>query len=424
MVKRTRGIGLLGCGTVGSEVVRQLHRGRAHDLIVRRIAVRDLRKRRDIGKAAGLLTREWKKVVDDPDVNVVLELMGGEQPALSAIRRALEKGKSVITANKLVLSRHGRELYALARRRKAYLGFRATIAGIHPMIFYLHYSIPAGKSIRSIHAVLNGTCNFVLDEMDSSKVSFEAAVRSAQEKGFAEADPSLDVEGRDTFHKISIIHQLIYGVSAANRDITPRKQLCEGITRVSPLDLTFAGELGYRIKLLGTIDVANGSRQIRVHPALVPKDHVLALLKGAENGIVIIDEYGERSGYTGLGAGAKPTRIAVLQDLHEWAAGQPGLLPAESRSLSLLPPEAIACKYFLHFTAVDRPGVLAQISKILWHHGISISAVIQKERRQGNRVPLIITTHETRERAMQRAFKAILKLPVVKAPSTFLRIVS
>ncbi|MBI2890512.1 MAG: homoserine dehydrogenase [Nitrospirae bacterium] len=418
-----RGVGLLGCGTVGGEVAGYLVRERSAQFKIHKIAVREPGKPRRLGRLKDRLTTDWREVVDHPDVDVVLELMGGEQPAFAAMKRALERGKAVVTANKLVLSRHGRELYDLARRQGVYLGLRATIAGIHPMIFFLHLALPAGKSIRSLHAVLNGTCNFVLDEMESASRSFEDAVRVAQKLGYAEADPSLDVLGRDTFHKISIIHQLVYGVSAADGRISPDRGLCEGIDRITAEDLHFAAELGYRVKLLGTIESVEGRRSIRVHPALVPKEHVLALLKGAENGMVMVDDYGEKSGYTGLGAGAKPTRIAVLQDLHAWAAGQAGVLPGEGRTLNLLPADEIASKYFLKFTVIDRAGVLAQISRVLWRHNISISAVIQKERREGDRVPLIITTHETMERSMRRSFKEILRLSVVRSPSTFLRIV-
>ncbi|MBI2061709.1 MAG: homoserine dehydrogenase [Nitrospirae bacterium] len=419
--KRT--LGMLGCGTVGAEVIHSLLHRSSAPVSIKRVAVRDISKRRPIGPVAKRLTTDWREVVDDPEIEVVLELMGGETPALAAIKRALENGKSVITANKLVLSRHGHDLHEIAAGRGAFLGFRATLAGIHPIIFYLHSSIPSGKTIRSVHAVLNGTCNFVLDTMESRGVTFDEAVRRAQNAGFAEADPSLDVDGIDTMNKITIINRLIYGAFRGDAATIERNGLREGIREITPQDLAFASELGYCVKLLGIIENVNGFRSVRAHPALVRKDHPLAVLRGAENGIVIVDEYAEESCWTGLGAGAKPTRIAVLQDLYEWGQGRRSISPLPSKTFKFLPSDQLVCKYFLRFTVIDRPGVLAQISRVLWKNHISISAVVQKERREGDRVPLIITTHDARERNVRRAFGTILKLAVVKSPSTFIRIV-
>jgi homoserine dehydrogenase len=422
-------IGLLGLGTVGAGVVKILQsRGETLQeragarLRLAAIADTDLtRPREGLDLRALPMVGDAAAVLDDPSIHLVVELVGGLEPARTFILRALAAGKHVVTANKALLAHHGAELYEEARRRGVALAFEAAVAGGIPLIRAVKEGLVANR-VLSLAGIVNGTCNYILSKMTDEGLDFSLVLKEAQAHGYAEADPTLDVEGMDSAHKLQIL------VALAFRTFVDLKHIhTEGITRVTAQDIEYARELGYRIKLLAIAKASNGGVEARVHPTMIPAASPLAAVAGVFNAVFLTgDAVGDLMFY-GRGAGQLPTASAVWSDILEIARriahGVPSLaleLPSVGREpLPLTPMEAIRCCYYLRVMMQDRPGALSRVAGILGDNDISIASVIQKGRGAREAVPVVMLTHEARERDMRAALAAIERLPSV-APGTMM----
>ncbi len=418
------GVGVLGFGTVGTGVVEGLLR--RGDLMAARTNVRlalrgvadlDLARDRGLAVAPDLLTRDAAALVDDPRVDVVAELIGGTGAARELTLRALALGKPVVTANKALLAAHGAELFDAARRHETGIFFEASVGGGVPVVRALQEGLIANRFDR-ICGILNGTCNYVLTRMEAEEAPFEAVLSAAQGEGFAEADPALDIDGHDTVHKACILATLAHG-GAVSPDAVP----VEGIRGISPLDLAYAAEFGYRIKLLAHIRRDGDEIEIGVGPTLVPRGHLLASVQGVFNAILVAgDQVGETL-YYGRGAGRNATASAVLADLADAASrrftrgpwmnsGFRGDAPVRLRN-----PGEVRARHYLRLALQDRPGVLARVAGVLGEHGICIAAVVQKSAAREAPVPVVILTHEARARDLRAALERIDAMECVGAPT-------
>ena len=426
-------LGLIGFGTIGTGVIKLLQRNQAQirtrlgaSLRVVRIADIDLERDRGVRVEPELLTANAEDLIDDPQIDVVIELMGGYTHARRFVLRAIKNGKSVVTANKALLAVHGPEIFGGAEKAGVDIGFEASVGGGIPIIRTLREGL-AGDHNRAIYGIVNGTSNYILSMMTQHGGEFAAVLSEAQRQGLAEADPTFDVDGIDAAHKLTLLIQLAFGTAVCFADIP-----IEGIRHVSQLDIGFAREFGYVIKLLAIAKQDGKQIEARVHPTMVPRQHLLADVNGANNAIAVQGEALGASMYFGLGAGMMPTATAVVADLMEVARNllhdskgrvAPLGYPLEQqRHLPIKPIDVLTSEYYLRFMVVDRPGVLAKISGILGTHQISIASVIQKEREHGASVPIVIRTHHARERGLRKALRAIDKLPAVRAKTALIRI--
>lgn len=419
------GVGLIGFGTVGTGVVRLLLENASLleeriglRLKLRRIADLDIERDRGVKIPREILTTDALQVIEDPTVDIVVELIGGIEPAKSFILRALELGKPVVTANKALLAQHGKELFEKAQQKGVPIGFEGSVGGGIPVIKALREGLVANR-IEVILGILNGTSNYILTKMTEEGKDFEEALREAQRLGYAEADPSLDVEGTDAAHKLTILASLAFG-TWVDLDWV----YVEGISHLSPLDIEFSKEFGYRIKLLAIAKRGTEGLQLRVHPTMIPAEHLLSQVKGVYNAIYLAGDAVGPTLLYGQGAGALPTGSAVVSDLVQVATrGDHGLPPFDlDRSPPLKGIEELRCPYYLRFTAVDRPGVLSKISGILGENDISIASVIQKGRTRTGAVPIVMMTHEAVERNVRRALEAIDSLDVIRDSTKLLRV--
>lgn len=431
--KEKIGVGLIGFGTIGTGVVRiltanadEIKRRLGVPLSVVKIADLDIHRDRGVSVPPGLLTTQAEEVIRHPEVGIVVELIGGFQPAKDLILKALEHGKPVVTANKALLAEHGEELYQAAERAGVDLGFEASVGGGIPIIRSLKEGLAANR-IQSIYGIINGTANYILTKMTEERRLFVEVLREAQAAGYAEADPSLDVDGHDSACKLAILVTLAFGTPVDIKAV-----YTEGIATVSPMDIEFAKEFGYRIKLLAIAKMTDGRIEARVHPTMVPEDHLIATVKGVFNAIYIVgDAVGETLFY-GKGAGAMPTGSAVVSDLMEVARnllhGAGGRVPPTAyhvrgrERLRIKPMEEIESLYYLRFMALDKPGVLSHISGILGKYNISISSVLQKARHAGQTVPVVMMTHKATERDVRKALTEIDRLPDVSEPACLIRV--
>ena len=426
-------VGLIGFGTIGTGVVKLLQRHQATirarlgaRLALARIADIDLKRDRGVKIDAGILTSDAQALIDDPTIDIVVELMGGYEPARQFVLRAVRNGKAVVTANKALLAVHGAEIFRAVEKARVDIGFEASVGGGIPIIRTLREGL-AGDRNRAIYGIVNGTSNYILSMMTQHGGDFATVLHEAQRQGLAEADPSFDVDGIDAAHKLTLLIQLAFGTAVRFKDIP-----VEGIRHVSQVDIGFARDFGYVIKLLAIAKRAGEQVEVRVHPTMVPRQHLLADVNGAYNAIAVQGEAMGSSMYFGLGAGMMPTATAVVADLMDVGrnlrVGSRGRVAplgyplAQQQRLSLRPMGDIHCEYYLRFMVVDRPGVLAKISGILGAHGISIASVIQREREHGASVPIVIRTHQAQERDLRQALRAIDCLPAVRAKSTLIRI--
>ncbi|OUM98044.1 MAG: homoserine dehydrogenase [Firmicutes bacterium ZCTH02-B6] len=419
-------VGLLGCGTVGSGVLSILQANaeriaaRAGALIeVRRVAVRDLKKYRTVSLDEALLTTDPWEVVSDPSVDIVIEVMGGVDPARDLIAAAVDNGKPVITANKEVLAKHGPELLSLAARRGVDLFFEGSVAGGIPIIKPLRESLAANR-VQAIVGIINGTTNYVLTRMSREGMPFAEVLREAQALGYAEADPASDVEGYDAAFKIAILASLAFETPVRVEDV-----YCEGITRITPEDIRYGRELGYEIKLLAIAREHEGRLEVRVHPAFIPAAHPLAAVTDVFNAIFVRgDAVGELMFY-GRGAGSLPTGSAVVADLVDAVRrlrfGGNGRLQPPAAQLPIKPIEETVSRYYVSLKVVDRPGVLAKIAAAFGENDVSIDSVIQKGRLE-DPVDLVFVTHEVQEANIRRALAQISRLPVVRQVSNVIRV--
>jgi homoserine dehydrogenase len=432
---REVGVGVLGLGTVGAGVLKIHRQNRAGleakagcRLTVAAVAARDVRTPR-----AGLTLSDWPlttdvdRVLTDPATSVVVELIGGLEPARTFILRAMAAGKHVVTANKALVATHGPELFDAARRHGVLFGFEAAVAGGVPIIRSLRDGLAANR-IVSLYGIVNGTSNYILTRMTEEGREFAEALREAQAAGYAEADPTLDIEGIDSAHKLQILASLAF------RTVVELKEIhTEGITRIRAEEIANARELGYRIKLLAIAKATDGGLEARVHPTMIPAAARLSGVSGVFNAIFVSgDAVGDQMFY-GRGAGQMPTASAVWSDVIEIArrlAHGHGALPEdlpilhgpEAGGLRLRPMEDIRSAYYLRVMALDRPGVLSQVAGVLGRHEISILSVLQKERHDVAAVPVVMMTHEALERNMRAALEEIDRLAVVAGPTVMLRV--
>jgi homoserine dehydrogenase len=426
-------IALLGCGTVGTGVVRLLRRHAANlerrlgaPLELVGIADRSLEPDRSIGITSSLITRDSAALVARPDVDIVVELFGGIEPARKLMMQALAAGKDVVTGNKALLAEHGEELFQAANKSGMAIGFEASVGGGVPIIRTLREAL-AGDRQRSVYGIVNGTCNSILTTMTEHGAEFATALKDAQASGLAEADPTLDVGGHDAAHKLCLLVTLAFGVS-----LTPEKVYTEGITRITSADIGYAGELGYVIKLLAIAKDDDGAIEARVHPTMIPRRHVLASVGGALNAIYIHGEALGSTMYIGQGAGQMPTATAVMADILQIARDRRAGGDARPHSLGypvsfikrarVKPMDDVVCEYYLRFMAEDKPGVLGKIASVLGRYGISMASVIQHERSAGKTVPVVMRSHETHERNLTRALREIMRRKLVAAAPAFIRI--
>lgn len=424
-------IGLLGLGTVGSGVARLL--SEAGDRIARRAGrrldlkwalVRDPSRRRVVPPGASVVT-EARRILDDPEVRIVVETMGGTEPALSMVLDALAAGKDVVTANKALLAEHGPEIFAQARRHGRAVAFEGSVGGGIPIVQAIGVGLAANQ-VQSLAAIVNGTCNFILSSMASDGQTYESSLRQAQDLGYAEADPTLDVDGTDTAHKLAILAQLAFGASVRVPQI-PR----QGIDQLHPADLRYAAELGYSVKLLALARLSEHGLELRVAPTLVRQGLPLADVAGPYNAIRVIGDVVGDTLFYGRGAGALPTASAIVGDLIDVAIGRAaltaraqGLWSESAEGPGLVSPRQVRRKNYLRFSIADRPGVLGAIAQVLGAHSVSIASVIQHDPGEdappGAPVPLVIMTHSVIDADMTAALAEIDRLDVVRPRSVCL----
>ena len=424
-------IGLIGFGTIGTGVVKILQKNSAVirqrlgvSLELQRIADLDITAARDVTVRRDLLTTNAAAVLDDPAIDIVVELMGGIEPARKFILRALKNGKHVVTANKALLAEHGDEIFLAAAKSNVDVSFEGSVGGGIPIIRALREGL-AANNILGIFGILNGTSNYILSRMTEQGEQFEDILRDAQERGYAEADPTLDIEGIDAAHKLAILAHLAYGKKIRFKEI-----YTEGISRITPLDIEFARQLGYKIKLLA-ICRGNGQEiDARVHPTLIPEGHLLSRIDGTYNAIFLEGDAVGPCMLYGQGAGMLPTGSAVVSDVMELSRNiikgvTQRLLPIGRellREISIKGIQDIQTRYYLRFSAVDKPGVLAQIAGVLGRHQISIHSVVQRGRRsRGGAVSIFMLTHEARESGLQKALREMHRLSILKAKTVFIR---
>jgi len=436
-------LGIIGGGTVGSGVFNALHRNGnllASRIGVRinlvKVAVKAFDEPRPYPIPRKFLTTDWLSVVNDPAVQLVVELVGGTTIAHTMVLTALKLGKPVITANKALLSAHGEELFAIARKFHTNLYYEASVAGGIPIIKALREGL-VGNRITHLYGIVNGTCNYILTRMKREGAEFDAVLKDAQRLGYAEAEASLDVNGYDSMHKIGILASLAHGFW-----VNPKQIHVEGIRSVTQADIRFAEQLGYTIKLLGIIKKVegrgsrvegkklSGSRiQVSVCPTLVPNAHLLASVNDVFNAVFVRGDVVGDTLFYGRGAGKDATASAVLSDVADAALDLkfgtqrrvPPFVPHE-RDGAVLPIGEVVSRYYVRLSVIDRPGVLAKISAILGAAKIGISSVIQPEGHEGESVPLILMIHDAPNVALARALKRISKLPVVKAKPVMIRV--
>ena len=426
-------IGLLGCGTVGTGVAKLLLEQR--DLIaarlgatlnLKRVADLDLARDRGIRFPEGVLVADARRVVEEPGIDVIVEMIGGEGIARELIAKAIAGGRHVVTANKALIASHGNELFRAAAEKKVDLYFEASVGGCMPIIKTLRESM-VGNRITAMTGILNGTCNYILSKITDEGSTFTDALAVAQKQGYAEADPTLDVEGFDTAHKIAILSALAYGMPVNLKDV-----FIEGISHITPMDIEFAGQFGYRIKLLAISKHRGDAVEVRVHPTMIPFANMLSNVNGTLNAVTVTgDATGDIMLY-GRGAGMMPTASAVVSDLVDLArnmlSGGAGRVPALGfqremiREIPIMPIDRISAHYYFRFSALDRPGVLSTISGILGTHGISIQSVHQKGRKTSGAVPVVMLSHRAREADVKQALREISALDVTAAKPVVIRI--
>lgn len=427
--KESIGIGLLGLGVVGGGVAKALvERAEAIatqvgcPLRLRKVLEKDLAKTRASKMAPDLFTTDPAEVIGDPEIDIIIEALGGERPAQDFINEALARGKYVVTSNKEVMAKHFPEFLSLAKEKGVDILYEASVGGGIPLIAPFKQDLVANE-ISAIYAIINGTTNYILTRMASEGLDFSSALKQAQELGYAEADPTNDIEGIDAVYKLAILATLAF-----HTEVHPDDIYREGISRLSSRDFRYAKELGYEIKLLAIAKEKDGSIEVRVHPVFLPQGLLLAKVDGVYNAVQVEGDLVGPVLFYGQGAGASPTSSAVVADVINLAQRinlgvniTPRLRLDPTKRIK--PISEIETRYYLRMSTVDRPGVLAKISKILGDNLISISSVIQKETDPVSQMAeIVLMTYPTQEGAMQKAMGAIERLDVVKEISNFVRV--
>lgn len=419
------GVGLIGAGTVGGEVARQLlaqrtefHRRTGVDLELRRVAVRDGEKPR-AGIDRALITTDVGGVLDDPEIAVVVEVAGGEEPARTFLEQALRNCKHVVTANKVVMARHGHELLELASEQNVEIAFEAAVGGGIPLVGTFKVDLVSNRLWR-VTAIINGTTNYMLTRMAKEGLTFEAALESAREEGYAEADPTEDVEGYDAASKVAIMGSIAFGARLHPRDVYR-----EGITAVQPVDFRYARDLGFTIKLVARTVRTDRGIEAWVFPCLVPVSHPLAQVDGVQNAVFIEGDLVGEVALQGPGAGARPTTSAVIADLLDLSrrvrSGAIDRHPFRFDDQPVVPMAEIATRAYLRCTLLDRPGVLAEVARVFGEEGVSIASAIQQDVAGEDSAEFVVTTHPAPDAALQRTRRRAAALPQVREVSSFLR---
>ena len=426
-------VGLLGCGTVGTGVAKILMENK--DLITSRVgAILNLKSVADIDITSdrglqfdkGVLTTDSDKVIADPEIDIILEMVGGETVEKDFILKAIENGKHVVTANKALLANQGQEIFQAAEKKGVDLAFEASVGGCMPIIKSMRESL-VGNKIKSMIGILNGTCNYILSKITDDGSTFEEALAEAQAKGYAEANSELDVEGYDAAHKLALLTALAYGTQIDLDNV-----YIEGISRITPMDVEYAGQFGYRIKLLAISKNRDDTVEARVHPTMIPFDNILSNVNGSQNAITVsADAVGDILLY-GRGAGMMPTASSAVSDTVDLArnilSGSVRRIPLLSyqmeniRKIPVMPVDQISTHYYIRFFAKDRPGVLSTISGILGENEISVKSVQQKGRKTNGSVPLVMLTHRAKEADVLKALSKINSLDVVSHQPILIRI--
>ncbi len=424
-------IGLIGVGTVGSGVIKVLEENRevieaklGFPLELKWVCDIDFERKRPVSLEPYKKTTNYQDIINDPEVDIVIELVGGINPAKDIILNAIKAKKHIVTANKALLAEEGLEILESAKELGVDIGFEASVAGGIPIVKAIKEGLCANK-IAKIYGIINGTANYILTKMDKENLSFDEALSMAQKEGYAEADPTLDIEGIDAAHKTAILATLAFGEYFSLNEV-----FVEGIKGISKEDIAFARDFGYKVKLLSIIKRKKYNLELRVHPTLIPEEHSLAKVEGAFNAVSVIGNAVGHTMFYGMGAGMLPTASAVLSDVIDIARdiskGVSQRVPVinlkNRRELEITPIDELVCKYYMRFSAVDRPGVLSKISGILGRYSISIESVIQKGRREKGFVPVVMMTHEAREKDVQKALKEIDNLDVVGAKTVLIRV--
>ncbi len=426
------GVGLLGFGTVGAGVVEGLQRNRALlsarlgvDVVVRRIGDLDITTDRGVKVDPALLTTKAQEVIDDPDVDIVVELIGGCGAARKLMLAALEAGKSVVTANKKLLAEHGEEIFALAQKKNVDVYFGASVGGGIPIVRVLREGL-IGNAVVRIHGILNGTCNYILTRMENEGLPFESVLADAQRLGYAETDPALDIDGFDTAHKAAILALLSYGFHVPLEAVA-----VEGIRGLSGMDVKYALELGYRIKLLACVARAGGEVEVRVSPTLVPLDHMLASVSGVFNAVMVRGDMTGDTLYYGRGAGREPTASTVIGDIADIARNLRSKQARHSRAVQIAqepprmrPVDEMKNAFYLRLMVKDQAGSLGRFTTILGKYGVSIAAVMQKAGGSGvgGYVPVVALTDLAQEAHLNAALDEIASVGVVSERPIRLRL--
>jgi len=422
-------VGLIGFGNVGSGVVKILHDRKAFlsekigvQLDIKKICDKDIASKRNVYVDKRLLTRNAEEIINDPQIDIVVELIGNIHPAKEFILGALKKGKNIVTANKALLAQDGKELFAFARDSGKSIYFEGSVGAGIPIIKSLREGLVANK-FHSIFGITNGTSNFILSQMSQGNCTFDRALKEAKLRGFAEKDPTLDIEGMDSAHKLILLTYLAFGRLVNVDDV-----FIEGISRISLADVNYAKELGFEIKLLAIAKKEADELEVRVHPTLIPKGHLLASVNGVDNAIYVSSDLAGNLLFYGPGAGQMSAASAVVADIvdltHDIKAGlfRQTLNIAEDKSIKKLRRiDDIEGRCYIRFMALDKPGVLAKISGILAKFGISIASVTQKQRHKSQVVPVVMIVHEAKEKNLRAALKTIDQMDVIKEKSVAIR---
>jgi homoserine dehydrogenase len=429
--KRSINVGIIGFGTVGTGTARILvenadiiRRRLGVPVALRKISDLDITRDRGISLRGVQLTTRVQDIFTDPDIDIVVELIGGYKPAKEFILEAITNKKHVVTANKALLAVHGEDIYAAAVKAGVTLGYEASVAGGIPILAAVRNGL-AANNIKSIYGIVNGTCNYILTLMTNAGRKFEDVLGEAQAMGYAEADPTFDIEGIDSAHKLAILTMLAYGTPVKFGDI-----YTEGISKITPLDIDFAKELGYKIKLLAITKTVNGEVEARVHPTMLPEEYPIATVDGVFNALSVVGDAVGSTMFYGRGAGDMPTGSAVVSDIidigRDILAGCADRSPVtafrERKPLTIRKMDDITSCYYLRFSAMDKPGVLSRISGVLGKNNISISSVIQKGRGEAEAVPLVMMSHEAVERDVRKALEEINKMDCVAGATVVIRV--
>ncbi|MEW6738648.1 MAG: homoserine dehydrogenase [Nitrospirota bacterium] len=422
-------VGIIGFGTVGTGTARILlensnliKKRTGVEFILKRIADLDIKRDRGIKIPEGVLTTDANAIINDPDIDIVVELMGGIRPAKDFMLQAIKNKKHVVTANKALLATEGNEIFAEAENNGVEVGFEASVAGGIPIIKVLREGLVA-NNIVAVYGIINGTSNYILTKMTDEKVEFSDALKEAQRLGYAEADPTFDIEGIDSAHKLTILSSLSYGIPLMYDEVYK-----EGITKITAQDIEFASELGYKIKLLAITKLSDGRVEMRVHPTMIPNEYLISKVDGVFNAVYVEGDAVGATMYYGRGAGDMPTGSAVVADIVDIGKKIIRSQKSEVRSqkesseFKIKKMEDVESMYYFRFSALDKPGVLSKISGILGNYNISIASVIQKGRRIGGSVPLVVLTHGAREKDVLNAIREIDNLPVVSDKTLFIRV--